>query len=66
MGPYLHIHRAGVQEISFAQKHSTQILLNTATIATFFSAVAGGVFPYPFVPLFIVRQCQQSSIRSVP
>ncbi|KAJ7158762.1 hypothetical protein C8R46DRAFT_1110195 [Mycena filopes] len=26
----------GVQEISFAQKHSTQILLNSATIATFF------------------------------
>lgn len=45
----------GVQEISFAQKHSTQILWNTATIATFFSAVTGKTIIYVRI-LFIVRQ----------
>ncbi|KAJ6576423.1 hypothetical protein DFH09DRAFT_1149298 [Mycena vulgaris] len=38
----------GVQEISFAQKHSTQILLNSATIATFFSAVTVTTIQYSF------------------
>ncbi|KAJ6619741.1 WD40-repeat-containing domain protein [Mycena sp. CBHHK59/15] len=36
----------GVQEISFAQRHSTQILLNSATIATFFSAVTVTTLQY--------------------
>ncbi|KAJ7170676.1 hypothetical protein C8R43DRAFT_980438 [Mycena crocata] len=36
----------GVQEISFAQKHSTQILMNSATIATFFSAVTVTTIQY--------------------
>ncbi|KAJ7127000.1 WD40-repeat-containing domain protein [Mycena epipterygia] len=38
----------GVQEISFAQKHSTQILLNSATIATFLSAVTVTTIQYSF------------------
>ncbi|KAJ7903566.1 WD40-repeat-containing domain protein [Mycena olivaceomarginata] len=39
----------GVQEISFAQKHSTQILWNTATIATFFSAVTVTTIQYSYM-----------------
>ncbi|KAF7330539.1 WD40 repeat-like protein [Mycena venus] len=39
----------GVQEISFAQKHSTQILWNTATIATFFSAVTVTTIQYSYL-----------------
>ncbi|KAJ7035048.1 hypothetical protein C8F04DRAFT_1099916 [Mycena alexandri] len=38
----------GVQEISFAQNHSTQILFNSATIATFFSAVTVTTIQYSF------------------
>ncbi|KAJ7756420.1 hypothetical protein DFH07DRAFT_820510 [Mycena maculata] len=38
----------GVQEISHAQKHSSQILLNSATIATFFSAVTVTTIQYSF------------------
>ncbi|KAJ7773266.1 hypothetical protein B0H16DRAFT_1511700 [Mycena metata] len=38
----------GVQEISFAQQHSTQILLNSATVATFFSAVTVTTIQYSF------------------
>ncbi|KAJ6531785.1 hypothetical protein B0H19DRAFT_1188575 [Mycena capillaripes] len=38
----------GVHEIGFAQKHSTQILLNSATIATFFSAVTVTTIQYSF------------------
>ncbi|KAK7033091.1 WD40 repeat-like protein [Favolaschia claudopus] len=39
----------GVQEISFAQKHSTQILWNSATIATFFSAVTVTTIQYSYM-----------------
>ncbi|KAJ6513294.1 hypothetical protein C8R45DRAFT_963145 [Mycena sanguinolenta] len=39
----------GVQEINFVQKHSTQILWNSATIATFFSAVTVTTIQYSYL-----------------
>ncbi|KAJ7650280.1 WD40-repeat-containing domain protein [Roridomyces roridus] len=41
----------GVHEISYAQKHTTQILLNSATIATFFSAVTVSTIQYSFTDI---------------
>ncbi|KAJ7494726.1 WD40-repeat-containing domain protein [Mycena galericulata] len=54
----------GVQEISFAQKHSTQILMNSATIATFFSAVTVTTIQYltPFSAVFTPLQTAVSTL----